>query len=251
MKFQIKDVKKAIEFIEIIKFIKNLTNHITVMCTADNMCINLLDDSHVCLVDINIPTSWFHAYESENYTFSVSASILVKVLAMYTLDSIIEVIIEDNDKIHIHLLHELQQKLFSIPLIDIEREIMSPTIKDTKLDFTIKTKILDKYINELAMFGEDVEFECSNDKLYLTSTNHEGTLKIEIKNESLEEFNVVENYVFKSKYCIKYIQYISKLSIYPNMCFSLDEANPLLITFKKTDIEIKYFVAPKCSDDSE
>jgi hypothetical protein len=29
MKFQIKDVKKAVEFIELIKFIKTLSNHIT------------------------------------------------------------------------------------------------------------------------------------------------------------------------------------------------------------------------------
>jgi DNA polymerase III sliding clamp (beta) subunit (PCNA family) len=175
---------------------------------------------------------------------------MVKVMAMYTMDCLIEIEVDDTDKIHIHLIHEKQQKLFQIPLMDIEREILKPTIKDTNLDFVIKTRTFDKYINELSMFGEEIEIECSDDKLYLTASNHEGTLRIEIKNETLEEFNVVENYTFKGKFCIKYIQYITKLCIiYPNIHLFLDEENPLMITFKDTSTQFNYYVAPKCSDE--
>ena len=121
MKFHIKDAKKAMEWIELLKFIKNLSNHITIMCTPEKMFIQLMDQSHVCLVDIHIPSDWFSLYEAENYTFSVSSSILVKVFGMYTMDCIIEVFIEEehDDKIHINLLHELQNKFFAIPLMNI------------------------------------------------------------------------------------------------------------------------------------
>lgn len=251
MKFQIKDAKKAMEWIELLKFIKNLSNHITIMCSPENMFIQLMDSAHVCLVDINIPSTWFYNYESENYTFSVLSTILVKVFGMYTMDSLIEVFITNEDKINIHLIHELQQKLFAIPLMDIERDIMAIPEKQTNLDFVMKTRCFDKYLNELSMFGEDVIIECCDDKLFLESTNHEGNLKIEIKNETLEEFNVVENYSFKGGFCIKYIQYISKLSIiYPNIHLYLDEEQPLMITFEGTDIKIKYYIGPKCSDES-
>ena len=251
MNFQIKDAKKAMEWIELLKFIKNLSNHITISCTSDELYIQLMDHSQVCLLDIHIPSSWFHMFDSENYTFSVNTSILVKVFAMYTMDSLIEVMIENEDKINIHLIHELQQKLFAIPLMDIEKELLNPTEKDTNLDFVIKTKCFDKYINELSMFGEDVAIECCDDKLFLESTNHEGSLRIEIKNETLEAFNVVEDYSFKGKFCIKYLQYISKLSIiYPNIHLYLDDENPLMITFEGTDIKIKYYICPKCSDES-
>ena len=250
MKFQIKESKKAMEWIEILKFIKNLNNHITIMCTPEQMFIQLMDQSMVSLVDIIIPSTWFHIYESENYTFSILASILVKVFGMYSMDSMIEVFIDDKaDKLNIHFIHNQQQKLFAIPLMDIEKDVLNPTEKETNLDFVIKTKLLDKYINELGMFGEEIEIECSNDKLYLASTNNEGSLKIEIENETLEEFNVLEDYVFKGKYCIKFLQYISKLSIiYPKIHLYLDETNPLLITFEGTEIKIKYFIAPKFSD---
>ena len=180
MKFQIKDAKKAMEWIELLKFIKNLSNHITIMCSPENMFIQLMDSAHVCLVDINIPSTWFYNYESENYTFSVLSTILVKVFGMYTMDSLIEVFITNEDKINIHLIHELQQKLFAIPLMDIERDIMAIPEKQTNLDFVMKTRCFDKYLNELSMFGEDVIIECCDDKLFLESTNHEGNLKIEI-----------------------------------------------------------------------
>jgi len=251
MKFQIKEVKKAVEFIELIKLIKTLSQHLTCMCTSDQIYIQIMDSSHVCLVDLIIPNTWFYIYESQNITFSVSANILTKVCAMYTLDSIIEFIIDDEnpDKLDIHIMHKLQNKMFSIPLMDIERDILSTKDLDTKLDFQVNTKVLEKYVTELALFGEDITIECRDDKVYLGSEGIEGKYNIEIENDQLEEFNVVENYNFKGSYSIKYLQYICKLFItYPVINLYLDEDSPLMITFTSTDIKLKFFVAPKCTD---
>jgi len=251
MKFQIKSEDKAVEMIEVLKIIKNLTTSATFTCTPENIFIQVMDQSHVCLLNIYFPCTWFHLYEAENSTFSVNTTVLVKVFGMYTMHSLIEVLIENEDKININLIHEHQRKLFEIPLMDIEQDTLKATIKDTNLDFVIKTRTLDKYISELSMFGEDIEIECSNDKLFLTASNHEGTLRIEIMNEFLEEFNVIEDYTFKNKFCIKYLQYITKLFIiYPTIHLFLDEDNPLMITFKDTDTKFNYYVAPKCSDES-
>ena len=254
MKFQINDVKKAFEFIELMKFIKNISQHITFMCTPEHIYIQTMDSSHVCLLDVYIPADWFHSYETQNVTFSMYASILVKVLSMYTIDSMIDIYIseEDDDKIHINLIHDKEQKIFAIPLMDIEREILKAKDIDTKLDFMINTKKLDKYINELILFGEEITIECNNDKLFLGTKNDEGSFNIEIKNETLEEFNVIDDYAFKGAYSIKYLQYILKLSIiYPKIHLYLDDESPLMITFDSTNIKIKLFVAPKCSDSDE
>jgi hypothetical protein len=35
---------------------------------------------------------------------------------------------------------------------------------------------------------------------------------------------------------------------YPTINLYLDEDSPLMITFTSTDIKLKFFVAPKCSD---
>jgi hypothetical protein len=171
---------------------------------------------------------------------------------MYTLDSVIEVYIEDddNDKIHFHLLHEQQNKLFAIPLMDIERDILATKDADTNLDFTIRTKLLEKYVGELSLFGEEVTIECRDDKIFFGANNDEGKFNIEIKNENLEEFNAIDELVFKAAFSIKYLQYITTLSkIYPSIHLYLDDTNPLMITFDATEIKIKFFVAPKCPEE--
>ena len=252
MKFQIKDGKKAVEFIELIKLIKTLSQHLTCMCTDKELYIQIMDSSHVCLVDLIIPNTWFYFYESKNITFSLSSVILCKICAMYTLDSILEIIVDEEnpDICNIHLLHKLQNKMFAIPLMDIEKDTLSTKDLDTKLDFQMNTKLLEKYVSELAMFGEDVSIECKDDKIFLSSESLEGKYNIEIENENLEEFNVIENYTYKGSYSIKYLQYITKLFItYSNINIYLDEDSPLMITFTSTDIKIKFYIAPKTTDD--
>jgi proliferating cell nuclear antigen PCNA len=252
MKFQIKDVKKAVEFVELIKLIKALSQHLTCICNSEQLYIQVMDSSHVCLVDLIIPNTWFYMYESSNITFSMSSVILSKICSMYTLDSIIEIIIDEEnpDKCNIHILHNLQNKLFSIPLMDIEKDTLTTNELDTKLDFQMKTKILEKYLTELSSFGEELIIECYDDKIFLSTEGSEGNFKIEIENNNLEEFNVIENYKYKGAYSIKYLQYISKLFItYSNISLYLDENSPLMVTFTSTDIKIKFFIAPKCSDD--
>ena len=59
------------------------------MCDSEKLYIQVMDGSHVCLVDLIIPNTWFDTYESSNITFSVSSTILSKICSMYTLDSII------------------------------------------------------------------------------------------------------------------------------------------------------------------
>ena len=82
MRLQITEVSKAFEWIELFKFIKQLNQHVTFMCKKNELYIQLMDDSHICLIDITIPSTWFTSYESENQTFSVMTNILVKIFGM-------------------------------------------------------------------------------------------------------------------------------------------------------------------------
>jgi proliferating cell nuclear antigen PCNA len=251
MKIQINDSKKAFEWIEIFKFIKNLNQYVSFSIRMDEIYIQIMDGSHVCLVDITFPSSWFSLYECEKATtISVMSNVLVKVLSMYTSDTTIELSIGENeDKLEIHLLHDKQNKHFELNLIEIDQELLSPIIVETLLDFSIKSKAFDKYILELTNFGEDVEIKCSNEKLFLEACNEEGKYQIELEGENLEEFNVVENYDFSAKFPLKYICIISKLSItYTNVHLFLDESNPMRITFDNNQIKFNFFLAPKTED---
>jgi len=251
MKLQINDISKAFEWIELFKFIKQLNQHVTFMCKKEQLYIQLMDDSHICLIDITIPSTWFTLYDSENQTFSVMTSILVKIFGMYTADTMIELIAGD-EKLEINFKNKKDHKYFEINMMDIEKDVLSPAMPDTKLDFVMKTKTLDKYMNELAIFGDEAIIFCKDDKLYLKAKGDEGSISIEIEGDNLEEFSVVEGYELESRYCLKYLQYITKLHmIYPNVHLFVDDSTPLVITFDNSTITIKYYLAPKCENDNE
>ena len=59
MRFQIVDVKKVFEFTELFKFMKNITQYVTFICKSSEVYIQLMDGSHVCLVDITFPAGFF------------------------------------------------------------------------------------------------------------------------------------------------------------------------------------------------
>jgi hypothetical protein len=173
-------------------------------------------------------------------------SILVKIFAMYTVDTMIELIAGD-EKLEINFKNKKEHKFFELNMMDIEKDVLSPAMPDTKLDFVMKTKTFDKYINELAIFGDEAILCCKDDKLYLKAKGDEGSISIEIEGDNLEEFSVVEGYEVETRYCLKYFQYISKLHIvYPNVHIFVDDSSPIVITFDNSTITIKYYLAPKC-----
>jgi hypothetical protein len=185
---------------------------------------------------------------------------MVKIFSMYTANTVIQIETTD-EKLRIEFLgdissknkkYDLSKKVFEINLMDIEKDTLTSTMPDTKLDFVMKTKTLDRYMNELATFGDEAIIFCKDDKLYLKAKGDEGSISIEIQGDNLDEFSVVDGYELESRYCLKYLQYISKLHIiYPNVHLFLDDSSPLVITFDNSTITIKYYLAPKCDNNDD
>ena len=62
MKFIIKEETKIVQFIELFKFMKNLSQYVTLNCTEERINIQILDESHVSLLDIKFKGEWFSEY---------------------------------------------------------------------------------------------------------------------------------------------------------------------------------------------
>ena len=159
-KFTIDSETKNLEWIEIIKFTKNLTQYVTMICNSENMNIQLMDDSHVSLLNIDIPSTWFDSYNcEESFTFSFNNNIISKILSLYTKNTKSEFEV-DEEKFYIHFLNNNENKYFQVNLVDIDSDILEPQMNDTDLDFSLSTKVLDNYLNDLSIFGENIEIQC-------------------------------------------------------------------------------------------
>ena len=247
MKFKLHNIQKVAEWVEIFKFIKNINKHITFMAKKDELYIQMMDSSHVCLVEIKFPSSWFQEYESIDEVISCSSAVLVKIFSLYTTDTMIE-IASTEDKLEIHLLNVVQNKHFEIPLLDIDQDLLSPSITESLMDFYIKSKVFDKYLQEILLFGEDIKIESKDEKIFLHSANDDGKIQIEIEGDNLEEFNVVEDFVFTASYPLRYLLLVSKLAlVYQQVHLFMDDQSPMRITFK-SDVNINFFLAPKLTE---
>lgn len=255
MKFIIESSKKAITLIELFKVLKNLNNYCTLCCNETELYIQTMDDSHVSLFDLKIQKDWFTEYNANNDVVSFNSSIIVKILNLYTPNTKVTFQTSKNDEyLEISLLQsDGNEKCFEIPLMDIDSDLLGTMEIDSTMEFSMNTKQYDKYLNEMALFGDTLEIACVNDNIYLKSSGDEGKYTIRIPHENLENFEVVEDTKLRVKVALKYLNYISKVyTVFKSLNFKIDEGSPICITIDDDEhISMKYFIAPKSEDNDD
>jgi proliferating cell nuclear antigen len=254
MRITITSSKNILCLLEILKVIKNLSQDVSLCFKDDEVYIQVMDNSHICLFDININRNWFDLYEVESdEVISMNVCILLKIINLYTLNTTVEMSTsEDSDRLSVILTYPSMVKEFEVPLMDIDFDYLQTGENDYGCDFEMQTKILEKHISELMMFGETMKFKCRNESLHLASTGNDGKMTIKIPETTLESLSVEDGRTVESKIDIKYISYISKLSAsFRNINISFDNQFPLFITCNDQNIVLKYFVAPKFDDDGD
>ena len=69
--------------IELFKVIKGLNNFSKMYCKSDELFIQIMDDSHVSLLEVKIKKEWFSTYESEDEVVSFNSKILTTITVTY------------------------------------------------------------------------------------------------------------------------------------------------------------------------
>ena len=196
-----------------------------------------MDGSHVCLLDVKIMKPWFQEYESDDKMVCFHASIIVKILSLYLPKTILKMNTTENmDKLEIDLIYpDNIVKSFEIPLIDMDTELLEAGTNDYGVDLTMKTKVFDKYINEILMFGEVISIKNKDDDMYLGTTGNEGKYQIKIPHDNMEEFLMDEDLKLSVKTNAKYLAYVSKLfCVFKNVQIKVDNQYPLNIYFDES-----------------
>tara|TARA_B000000557_G_scaffold236492_1_gene212791 strand:- start:270 stop:1160 length:891 start_codon:yes stop_codon:yes gene_type:complete len=267
MKFVITSSQKILKLIEIFKVIKNLSSDCTLYCKDEYIYIQTMDSSHVCLLDIKLLKNWFDDYDlpDGNETVSFSSNLIVKILALFIPKTKLIIQTSKNgDNLLIELIYpDKIEKTFEIPLMDINQDYLETGDNDYSIEFSMKTKILDKYVNEMMLFGDVLRLKCMYDNLYMCSgDNINGNYKVKIPHDNLEELEVEENLKMSVKVDLKYISFISKFyGVFNIINIKSDTQFPMKFYFNEgssitksedmdeNDLQITYFIAPKIDED--
>ena len=146
MKFSLNKVKQAQQFIELFKIIKNMNSYSTLCSRENDLFIQIMDDSHISLFNVTIQKEWFDSYESDGETFSFMSNLIVRILQLYTPNTNILFETTEDKLIITFEFTNKTEKIFELPLVDIDKDLLEPQQIEGSLDFTLSAKTFDKYI---------------------------------------------------------------------------------------------------------
>ena len=260
MKIIINDKDKKEKFVAIFHTLKNSTNIVNVVFNLDNLHIQGLDKSHICMYDVSLQSSWFNEYDVKNITnISFDTSTFYSVITSELESNIIIYYDEDDcDNIQIDLLNDAStkpktnkfNKYFKIPLMDYDYEMMHIPTTEYDAEFSVSAKIICDIIYQMMTFGSDINIKCSEDKIDLITNGIVGEMLVNIPIEELSEYSIIENEVIDLTYSINYIHKMcltNKLST--EICFYLSKQSPMKIQYHLDNNSfMTFFIAPKITD---
>lgn len=258
MLFALEKNKKVATLIELFKVIKGLNNFCKMYCKPEELFIQIMDDSHVSLLEVKIKKEWFTTYESDGEVVSFNSKILTTIMGLHTLDSIVT--FESNEE-HLNITFQQKdktEKSFQINLIDLDSDLMESQEIEHSLEFSIGTRKLDQYFNEMQAFGDTLELVHINDTIYMRAHGDEGKYMLKITNDLLDELIVEEELQLVCKVPLKYTSLVTKLyAVFKKITVNVSEDSPFTLKIfpseedEKDQLEIKFFIAPKVDDENE
>ena len=264
MKLSIENKTKLEMFVALFQLLKNWSSQLNLQFEPDQLFIQTMDKSHICLSNIVIKAAWFSEYNVEAATnISVDTNSFATMMNYALRHNKVDIIFEDTDKLYINLLNnsdtitEANKKtkdnfdhFFELPLMDIEHETLLVPDVDYDVEFTLDAKKFGDLISELMVFGLNLNIVCTEELLELNSNGDSGKLKINIPIDSLNEFAISEGEKLDISYSLAHIGKMclsSKLG--PDISIGISAEYPMALKYSLgEESSVAFFVAPKIVD---
>jgi proliferating cell nuclear antigen PCNA len=151
---------------------------------------------------------------------------------------------ETSDKFNLH---------FEIPLIDIDMEYMQIPEIDYNAEFSLLSSHFSNLINQLKLFGDCLEINCSEENILLSAKSQEsGKMAVSIKIDELSAFSINEGETLELSFGLTQLHNIclySKLS--KEVSIYLSDSYPIKMVYSlgQENAKFVFYLAPKMRDD--
>jgi proliferating cell nuclear antigen len=256
MEIIIKDNDKAEQFINIFQNIKLLSDSFCVEFNEDCFYVQGMDASHISIFEINLSKEWFDEYSiSKNAAIGMTSNIFPRILMTWTNDHSIKLSMSNDD--HLDVAFEKNNgnieynKYFEVPLIDLDVERLNIPDQEYSLDIEFDSRKLKKLIDELSIFGEQVNLICNETEINATSKSIEGSMKIHIPFDDIESYSIEEGEVINVTYSLKYIKYMCVFNkVSPCAQLYITSGQPLQFKYSMDETSyLRFYIAPSIDDD--
>ncbi len=105
------------------------------------------------------------------------------------------------------------------------------------------------------MFGENMDIDCSEDKIVLYSSSQDsGKMSVEIKIDDLNSFSIDEGERLEMSFSLPYLYNISqfhKITKEVELKFKRDYPVQVVYNLGADDAALRFYLAPKIKDEDE
>ena len=265
MKLIIENKAKMEMFVGLFQLLKNWGSYLSLQFEQDQLYIQSMDKSHICLSSITIKAAWFSEYSVLQGThLSVDAANFATMMNYALKHNRLEILYDDlknPDKLCINLLNNSESDtnikvkdnfdhFFELPLMDVEHETLMIPEVDYDVEFTMDSKKFGELISELMVFGPNLNIVCAEDLLELNSNGDSGKLKVNIPIDSLNEFAISEGEKLDISYSLTHIGKMCLSSKLGNeISLGISAEYPMALKYSLGEgSSVSFFVAPKIVD---
>jgi len=263
MKCILEDKEKKQLFVAIFELLKGTTGILNLHFKDDELYIQGMDRSHVCLFDISIKKEWFSTYEvnsSDAKRICIHTPTLFSILSSANDAHTFVIYYEESpDHLFVDLIAEEESnknkdiskrefsRFYKIPLMEDDYNYLEIPQREYDVEFSLPAKKINEIITKMGLFGESLEFRCNEERIDLLSSGISGEMKVMIPLEDITECSVVEGEDIAGNFHLGFLQKIcltTKLS--EEIQFSISEGHPMKIKYPlQANSHITFFLAPK------
>jgi proliferating cell nuclear antigen len=257
MEFTLTSIQKCETLANIFQNIKIFTEHLQLRFSPEQLHVQGMDNSHVSLYEIAIPANWFTTYKCEkNITLGINTNILFKILSAREKTQEIHMQNKsDAENIFVNFINGKDKtdfdRHFEMPLIDLTTDMWEIPEIEYQAEFTLSAAKFASVVAQLKMFGDTMEFMCSEETIKITSdSNCQGKMSVDINIGELSSYAVEEGGQLKVSYSLNYVYNICLFhKISKDIEISLVDNNPMKITYEIDGAKVLFYLAPKIGEE--
>jgi proliferating cell nuclear antigen len=256
MNIIISDKRKKDLFVYIFQLLKNSSSQINATFDIDNLHIQGMDKSHICLFDLNLKNSWFTEYSIKEKTIlCFDTTIFHSIISTKSDDQnlVIKKIMDDSLSIELTSNEKKgdYNKFFTMPLIEYEYDELNIPKTEYDAEFSISSKKMTDMLSQLSNFGDDINIKCSDECVDFKTNGTSGEMRVNIPVDDMISYSVIEGEDVSLTYSLAYINKMcitNKLSSEIELCLSNE--CPMKINYDLNDnSSLIFYIAPKLDTD--
>jgi len=234
-------LESAETILKVFSALDELCDSANIIFGEDGISISSMDSSHVCLVAVKFAKGYFEEYDVSSTTvIGIRISNLVRVLKCVEGSVLFECsedeffVMTENDK-------------YNLKTVDLDSDEMDIPNMDVEVEITADSSVLQKYIKNIASFGDTVEFKTVGDEIIMKTSGDIGT--VELRVDQPVTIHGTMSASFASRYLVSFLK---AANISKKIRVNLHSELPVMFEYEFAENSfIKFFLAPKITDEDD